>query len=93
MEPINAIFNDMRQHYANPLPESHLLHYLLLLTVVQCPRRSPIHSQAGVIQPLLPCQGMGLISGDVTLMAEGHKASKLQSQYSNQSSYLSSLPF
>lgn len=47
MEPINGTFNDMRQHYANPLPESRLMHYLLLLTVVQCPRRSPIPQPGG----------------------------------------------
>lgn len=64
--------------------------FLLWFSVQEGP---PSHSQVGVIRPLLPCQVMGLISGEVTLMAKGHKASKLQSQYSNQSSYLSSLPF
>ena len=49
------------------------------------------YSQVGVIGCLLLCQVMDLISEKIKLIAEGHIASKWQSQCANKSSYLSSL--
>lgn len=51
-----------------------------------------IEQPGGVFCCLLPCQVMDLVSGQITLIAEGHIASKLESQYSKRS-YLSSLLF
>lgn len=71
---LTSISNDMKQHYANPLPKSHLVRYLLLLSVwLTVQEGPPSYSQVGVIRCLLPCLGTDLISGEVTLTAEGHK--------------------
>lgn len=88
-----SIYNDMKQHYTNLLP-NRIYSVIYCSTVwLRVQEGPPLYSQMGVICFLRPCQVMDLISGEVKLIAEGHITSNLQSRYSKKSSYPSSLLF